>query len=93
MTSDGPELYVATMTTFLSDYYDDLEDTLNNLESININIYSEENVTDWRDAILVDSECLKITRDFKNEHPGYITCIFEDNYDSQLFLWDIQKYK
>ena len=46
LTATGPEVFVATMTTFLSDSYDALEETLNHMKSLKLKIYPGENVTD-----------------------------------------------
>ena len=42
LTATGPEVFVATMTTFLSDYYDALEETLNHMKSIKLKSYPGE---------------------------------------------------
>ena len=42
----GPEVFVATMTKFLSDPHDELEETLNQMKSLKLEIYPGENVTD-----------------------------------------------
>ena len=42
---------------------------------------------------MVDAERLDSARALKFEHLGYITCIFEDTYDSIFRLWEIQRYK
>ena len=42
----------------------------------------EENVTYFYNAILVDAELLESDGDFKSDHLGYITCIFEDSSNS-----------
>ena len=42
---------------------------------------------------MVDSERLESSGAFKPEHLGYITRIFEDNYDSIFRMWAIHKYK
>ena len=55
--------------------------------------YPGLNVIDSCAAILVDSECLESSEALKPEHLGYITCIFDDTYDSRFRLWAIQKYK
>ena len=89
----GPEVFVATMTTFISDSYDALEETLNHTKSLKLKIYLGENVTDCCAEILVDAERLESARAFKPEHLGYITCIFEGTSDSIFRLWDIKKYK
>ena len=77
-----PEVFVATMTIFLSYYYDALEETLTHI-----------NVADFYAEILVYAEGLYSAGAFKHEHLGYITRIFEDTSDSKFRLWDIQKYK
>ena len=47
LTATGPEVFVDTMTTFLSDYYDALEETLTHTKSLKLNSYPGENVTDF----------------------------------------------
>ena len=93
MTSTGPGLFVATMTIFLYDCYDALEDTLTQMEILKLKSYSGENVTDCCAEILVDAERFDSAGDFKPDNLGYITRIFEDNSDSRFCLWDIKKYK
>ena len=88
----GPEVFVATMTTFLSDSYYALEETLNHMKSLKLKSNLGDNVTDSGAEILVDSEHLKSAGDFKPEHLGYINSIFEDTSDSRFRLWAIQKY-
>ena len=63
------------------------------MKSIKLKIYPGENVTDCCAEILADSERLGSAEDFKPEHLGYITHIFEDTSESRFRLWDIQKYK
>ena len=55
LTATGPEVFVATMTTFLYDSYDALEETLNHMKSLNLNSFLGDNVTDCCAAILMDS--------------------------------------
>ena len=86
LTATGPEVFVAIMTTFLSDSYDALKDTINHMKSLKLKIYPGENVTDCCAEILVDAECLESDGAFKSEHIGYITHIFEDTSDSRLLL-------
>ena len=85
LTATGPEVFVATMTTLLSDSYDALEETLNNMKSLKLTSFSGENVTDCCAGILVNYERLESAGDFKNEHLGYITRIFEDTSNSDSF--------
>ena len=88
-----PEVLVATITTFLSDFYDALDETLTNMKCLKLKNYPGENVTDYCAAILVDAKRLESDGVFKPEHLGYITRIFEDTSDSRFCLWAIQKYK
>ena len=76
LTATGPEVYVATMTTFLYDSYDALEETLNHMKSHKLKSYPGENVTDCCAAILVYAERLESSGAFKPEHLGYIIRIF-----------------
>ena len=54
-TPTGPEVYVSTITTFLSDSYNILEETLTHMKSLKLKSYPEDNVTDFCDVILVDA--------------------------------------
>ena len=63
------------------------------MKSLKLKSYPGENVTDFCAAIFVDAERLESAGALKPEHLGYITCIFEDTFDSRFHLWDIQKYK
>ena len=65
LTSTGPEVFVATMTTFLSNYYDYLEETITQTKSIKLKSYPGDNITDCCTAILVDDECLESDGAFK----------------------------
>ena len=93
LTATGPDEFVATMTKFLSDSYDALEDTLTHMNSLKLKRYPGENVTYCCAAILVDAERLESAGAFNPEHLGYITCIFEDTSDTIFRLWDIQRYR
>ena len=70
LSSTVPEVFVPTTTTFLSNYYDDLEDTLNHMKSLKLKLYPGENVTDYCAAILVDAERVDSAGAFKHEHLG-----------------------
>ena len=93
LTATGPEVFFATMTIFLSDSYDALEETLNHMNSLKLKSYPGENVKDCCAAILVDAERLESAGAFKPEHLVYITRIFEDTSESRFRVWAIQKYK
>ena len=60
LTATGPEVYVAIMTTFISDSYDALEETLNHMKSLKLKSYPGENVTDCCAAILVMLNALRV---------------------------------
>ena len=83
LTATGTEVFVATMTTFISDSYDDLEETLNHMKSLKQKKYPGDNITDCCAAILVDAERLDSAGAFKPEHLGYIIRIFD--YTSYRF--------
>ena len=93
LTATVPEFFVSNVTTFLSDSYDALEETLINMKSLKLKIYPGENVIECCAEILVDAERLESAGAFKSEHLGYITLIFEDTSDSIFCIWYIQKYK
>ena len=91
LTATRPEVFVTTTTKFISDSYDALEQNLNHMKSLKLKSYPGENVIDCCAAILVDAERLESSGSFNPEHLGYITCVFEDNYDSRFRLRYIQK--
>ena len=41
LTATGPEVFDATMTTFIFDYYDALEKIINHTNSLNLKNYQE----------------------------------------------------
>ena len=93
LTATVPEVFVDTMTTFLSDSYGALEETRTQTKSLKLKSYPGENVTDCCAAILVDAEHFESSGAFNPEQLGYITHIFEDTSDSRFCLWDIHKHK
>ena len=93
LTATGPEVYVTTINTVLSDYDYSLVDTLNHMKSLKLKDHPGGDVTDYCDEIMVNMERLESDGAFKSEHLGYIICIFEDTSDSRLHLWATQKYK
>ena len=58
LTATGPEVFVVTMTTFISDSYDALEEIIYHIKSLKLKSYPVENVTDFCAAIYEDSEIL-----------------------------------
>ena len=50
LTATGPEVYFATMTTVLSNYYDSLMETLNHMNNLKLKDNLGENVADCYDA-------------------------------------------
>ena len=76
LTATRPDVFVAIMTTFLSDSIDDLEKTLTLMKILKLKSYPGENVTDCCAEVFVDAERLESSGDFNCEHLGYITRIF-----------------
>ena len=70
LSANGPEVFIATVTTFLSDSYDALEENLTHMNSIKLKIYPGDNVTDCCAEILVDDKRLESAGAFKPEHLG-----------------------
>ena len=70
LIATGPEVFVSTMTKFLSDSYETLENNFTHTKSLKLKIYPGENVTDFCAEILVDSERLESYGAFKPEHLG-----------------------
>ena len=81
LTATVPEVFVFTMNTFLSDYYDSLEDNLTHMKSLKLRSYPGENVTNFCAEILVDADRHESAKALKPEYLGCITHIFEDNSD------------
>ena len=86
VTLTGPEVFVATMTTFLSDCYHALEETLTHTNSLKLKNYPVENVTAFYSEIFVDTERLESAESFKPENLGNITHMFENISDSSLYI-------
>ena len=93
LTATGPEVYVATRTTIISDYCYYLVDTLNHTKNLKLKYHSGRDAADCYDAILVNLESLDSAGAFKPKHLGYIIRIFEDNSDYIFHIWATQKYK
>ena len=80
------------MTTFLSNCYDALEETITHMKSLKLKSYPGENVAYGCAEILVDAEWLESSAAFNIEHLRYINHIPEYTSDSRLRLWAIHKY-
>ena len=70
LTATRPEIYVATMTTIISDSYYSLVVTFNHMKSLKLKDHTGGDVEDFCDAILVDVERLESDGNFKSEHLG-----------------------
>ena len=70
LTATVTEVFVATMSTFLSYSYDALEETLTHTKSLKLKIYPGENVTYCCIEIFVDYEHLDSAGSFKPDHLG-----------------------
>ena len=93
LTATGPEVYVATMTTIISNSYYSLMDTLNQTRNIKLKDHPGRDAADCYDTILVNVESLESAGAFKPEHLGYIIHIFENTYNSRFQIWATQNYK
>ena len=93
LTATGPEVYVATMTTTISDSYYSLMDTLNQIKSLKLKDNQGGDTAYCYDAILENVEGLESAGAFKPEHLGYIIRISENTSDYIFNLWATQKYK
>ena len=70
ITATGPEVFVTTMTKFLSGSYDALEENLTHMKSLKLKIYPGENVIDCCTSTLVGAERLESAEAFKPKHLG-----------------------
>ena len=93
LISTRPGLYVAAMTTVLSDSYASLVETLNHMKSLKIKYHPGDDVAYFSYAILVNAGRLDSYRAFNLNHLGYIIRIFEDTSGYILNLWETRKYK
>ena len=91
LTATGPEVYVATMTTIISDSYYSLEDTLNQMKSLKLKDNQGGDTADCYDEILENVEGLESAGAFTPEHLGYIISIFENTSNSRNTrrLWSL----
>ena len=87
LTATGPEVYVATMTTIISDSYYSLADTLNQMKSLKLKDNQGGDTADCYDAILENVEGLESAGAFNPKHLGYIISIFENTSDSRFNIW------
>ena len=87
MTVAEPQVYVEAIPTVIFYLYNNLKDTINHLKSIKLNIYPEDNVEYLSSEILVYADKLESDSAFKTGNLGYITCIFDNTYDSIFSLW------
>ena len=86
LTATGPEVYVATMTTIISDSYYSLVDTLSHMKSLKLKDNQGGYATDCYDTILENVEGLESAGAFKPEHLSYIIHIFENTSNSRFHL-------
>ena len=93
LTTTGPEVYVATMTTIISESYYSLVGTLNHTKNLKLKYRPGRYAADLYDTILVNVESIESDGAFNSKHLGYIIGIFENTSDSRFNLWATQKYK
>ena len=65
LTATGTKVFLAIMNIFISDYYDALEENLNQTKSLNLKSYPGDNVTDCCAEKLADAERLESAGTFK----------------------------
>ena len=75
-TATVPEIYVATTTAVIYNYYGDTEGSPKQLNSLKLRSYPGDNVAYCCAVILVDSESLESSGAFKPEYLRYINNIF-----------------
>ena len=86
LTATRPEVYIDTITIFISYLYGYLEENINRFKSIKLNIYPLYNVAYFCDETLVDVDLLENSGDFKSEHLGYINQILRILMTTYFFL-------
>ena len=65
LTATRPEVYVATMTTIISDSYYSWVDTLNHIKNLKLKDHPGRDAADCYDVILVNVESLESAGAFK----------------------------
>ena len=80
LTATGPEVYVATRNTIISDSYYYLVNTLNHTKNLKLKDHLGRDAADCYDAILVNVGSLESAEAFKPEHLGYIMSRFPLEY-------------
>ena len=93
LTATVTEVCAITTTAILPDSYKYLDETPNNLRSLEIKKYPGENVADFSIKILVGAERLQSSRAFNPKNFFYTPCIFEDTSDCRLRFCTIHRYK
>ena len=87
LAATRPEVYVAIMTTIISNSYYSLVDTLNHMKSLKLKDNQGGDTADFYNTILENVEGLESARAFKPEHLGCIIRIFENTADFRFNLW------
>ena len=85
LTETGPEVYVATMTTIISDSYYSMMDTTNQMKNLKLKDHPGRDAADFHEAILVNVESLESAGASKPEH-------LVQHYYSIKKLWRPRKY-
>ena len=63
---------------------------MNYLKILKLKCHLEENVADFCAAILLHANIIE--GGFKSNKFWYITCIFENTYDTRFRIWSTKKY-
>ena len=70
LRATGPELFVATMIKFLSNYYCTLGENLTHMKSLKLKSYPSENISNFWSTILIDAGILESAGAFNPEYLG-----------------------
>ena len=87
LTATGPEVYVATMKTIISDSYYSLVDILNHTKNLKLKDHPGSDAAYCYDEILVNVGSLESAGTFKPENLGYIIHIFENTSNYRFQIW------
>ena len=90
--ASGPETLVALMIVVFSDSYEAMQKCKNELKALTLRNYSNENVKECCDRIMVLSERLDSAGYFDQDLLCSIAHIFESTTDERFKLWAIYNY-
>ena len=92
MNASGPEVFVAILTTCVSDSYEALEKTKAELRKMKLTDFPDENVIDCSATVLRLAERLDSAGEFEPNLLCAVARIFEHTSDERLKLYVYDKY-